>query len=1037
MANKRTKYKNITHIPRQIRFILPNGTKRPFKNSAEAQKFFDENYADTYSMEINSTSDNNGEITLNGGEIPEVVVVGKAPATPTNNSSRLSPFDQFMNVKIGNNREANRRYKDKFYRISDWESLTRTGDAAINPSYWDSETYRNFREGNDLAAAFITTPAALYGLGAAYAVPEIAGAMNLYGAYEGLGRLTSKDGVQKTWNHIKNGEWGDAALSAGGDVFDTVISLPVLNRLRQGAQWLGRGAMGETLNQGINRFSPYYTSKFDWRTGRFTLEPRPGVNVPEGAPVKFGATQELSAPTLALPGGGASNEARAAVGLAEQPAARVSSLGAREVPTYGSMNEVADAIESGVLPTNEEIAAASTSRLGGEPARPLRFYGGEEVGQLPVIVNGRPLPPSTIGDQPNPEYYRMIATHFNRPVEDPNGLAVFPEVTTNPTDIGPNPFASGPITVSENPFEDPLPPAPAEVNNVADFGNAVEDFDRGPYEVETPSPSTTPAQQSPFNDIFNDAGFSRDPDTGYYSDRWGENIFQVNDNGTLQYRPSRYSSVGTSLQQSELEPFLRSLHFGAPFLSGNYQGLDDFMIRAGYFSRGGHRLGASFGNQWEFDYRHPTGSSIPVRVRDTGTAEVPGTLRIRAYGQPPMDISSEGLSREGLYNTIDTYLSNLQGRELTPKQTALIQSQFPIQSTAPNGRISFSLNNSADSPALRYDPLTGHVRIRGRGYNQWDGDITDLTQEALQPKRIPEIITSSSLPQFSAISRGTDWGQILGMGGNYNTQIDFGLERPRPTFNQVVSTLGDAHIESPSNHSANMTVYELGRSPSNNFPYLDLPNSVPIIHTNLVPRFGEATLDWDSKKWAGARMADLGRSAKGVDVASTEVVNPTLSRVVSDISAAQNLSELDKYNLLYEVITRPEQYFPSDGNWQDYSLFSYPENAVKGNSQRRFFTEPSLNFRTDGFNDIGLREGSAAAEGSARSFIDFLNANGFKGNLRDTNDQRLIFEWLQKNAPQFYQTIDNKTFIPFPITTVKKKGGKLVKKKFNGKKARK
>ena len=1011
--------RDITSIKGGIIFHLPDGGTKQFKDSRTAQTWFDQNYGNNnYHLEEHiPTANPQSGTEQNPVQLNEVVVVGKAPKKEETPS--VTPTRRGIDMYIGRNYSPS--FNKHFYGTSDFDALFGKSRVEGVKRAWqrNPQAMQNWTDGGNMAAAFVAAPFALEAGAAAYSVPEIAGALNLYGAYEGLGRLTSDEGVKKTWNHLQNGEWWDATKSAGGDVLDVAMSLPFLNRVRQGSKWLYNGAKGEVVNQAINRFSPNYSSTFNWRTGRFNLTPRPGVNVPEGTPVKFGPTQGLPSPTQSLPGS-----------VSQQPV-RTLSLGAGEASTYGSMNEVADVLEAGVFPTNEEIAAASTSRLGGEPARPLRFYGGEEVGQLPVIVNGRPLPPSTIGDQPNPEYYRMIATHFNRPVEDSNGLAVFPEVTTNPTDIGPNPFASGPITVSENPFEDPLPPAPAEVNNVADFGNAVEDFDWGPYEVETPSPSTTPAQQSPFNDIFNDAGFSRDPDTGYYSDRWGENIFQVNDNGTLQYRPSRYSSVGTSLQQSELEPFLRSLHFGAPFLSGNYQGLDDFMIRAGYFSRGGHRLGASFGNQWEFDYRHPTGSSIPVRVRDTGTAEVPGTLRIRAYGQPPMDISSEGLSREGLYNTIDTYLSNLQGRELTPEQTALIQSQFPIQSTAPNGRIFFSLNNSADSPALRYNPLTGHVIIRGRGYNQWDGDITDLTQEALQPKRIPEIITSSSLPQFSAISRGTDWGQILGIGGNYNTQIDFGLERPRPTFNQVVSTLGGTKIESPSNYSANMTVYELGRSPSNNFPYLDLPNSVPIIHTNLVPRFGEATLDWDSKKWAGARMADLGRSAKGVDVASTEMVNPTLSRVVSDISAAQNLSELDKYNLLYEVITRPEQYFPSGGNWEDYSLFSYPENAVKGNSQRRFFTEPSLNFRTDGFNGIGLREGSAAAGGSARSFIDFLNANGFKDNLHDTNDQRLIFEWLQKNAPQFYQTIDNKTFIPFPITTVKKKGGKLVKKKFN------
>lgn len=82
MANRRTKYKTITHIPGQIRVILPNGTRKTFQNSDDAQAFFDQNYGDGYSMEITSTTDNNGEVAINGGELQEVTVIGKAPDKP-------------------------------------------------------------------------------------------------------------------------------------------------------------------------------------------------------------------------------------------------------------------------------------------------------------------------------------------------------------------------------------------------------------------------------------------------------------------------------------------------------------------------------------------------------------------------------------------------------------------------------------------------------------------------------------------------------------------------------------------------------------------------------------------------------------------------------------------------------------------------------------------------------------------------------------------------------------------------------------------
>ena len=74
---KRTKYQSITHIPGQIRIRLQDGTKKTFKNSTEAQQYFDDNYGDDYSMEIVSQTDNGGEVTINRGELSKVVVTGK------------------------------------------------------------------------------------------------------------------------------------------------------------------------------------------------------------------------------------------------------------------------------------------------------------------------------------------------------------------------------------------------------------------------------------------------------------------------------------------------------------------------------------------------------------------------------------------------------------------------------------------------------------------------------------------------------------------------------------------------------------------------------------------------------------------------------------------------------------------------------------------------------------------------------------------------------------------------------------------------
>ncbi len=74
---KRTKYKSITHIPGYIRIRFQDGTNKTFKNSTEAQQYFDDNYGDGYSMEMVSQTDDGGEVTINGGELPEVVVTGE------------------------------------------------------------------------------------------------------------------------------------------------------------------------------------------------------------------------------------------------------------------------------------------------------------------------------------------------------------------------------------------------------------------------------------------------------------------------------------------------------------------------------------------------------------------------------------------------------------------------------------------------------------------------------------------------------------------------------------------------------------------------------------------------------------------------------------------------------------------------------------------------------------------------------------------------------------------------------------------------
>jgi hypothetical protein len=66
-----------------------------------------------------------------------------------------------------------------------------------------------------------------------YSIPEIAGATNLLMGYEGFNNLASDDGVKKTYNLFKNGDYLEGTKSLGGDIFDVTMSLPFLNRVRR------------------------------------------------------------------------------------------------------------------------------------------------------------------------------------------------------------------------------------------------------------------------------------------------------------------------------------------------------------------------------------------------------------------------------------------------------------------------------------------------------------------------------------------------------------------------------------------------------------------------------------------------------------------------------------------------------------------------------------------------------------------------------------------------------------------------------------
>lgn len=1017
MVTKKTYYKNITHIPGQIVVNLPNGSRRTFKSSTEAQAFFDKNYGDKYSMEIISTQDNKGEITINGGELPEVVVTGKAPAKkPEDDNSRpaFHPSERRgVDKWIGANHSSrfNKAYNRMGMNPLNWPKH-------IPKSYWNSEVHRNVVEGGNIAAGMITAPFALKTMAAAYAVPEIAGAMDLWGAYEGLGRLTSDEGIKKTWNKFSEGDWWGGIKSLGGDALDVAMSLPFLNRVRGITTTTGKGLFNMGMANEFSRLHPTYNFKYNWRTGKFDLTPKPGAAAEATTIAK---TDMLPGQVRELPG---------------SPRA----LGASSNPeTYGSMNEVADALEAGEFPTNRQMPTlGSTEPPMMEPLQPATLQNGEV----------------------NREYYQQLANLRQQPVRTPDGYDVLPvpstgnSVTPRPTsvssfsgaippeNINRNQFVSfeeNPTLFSGNPDFEGLPPAPPELNNAAEAGpvrNAIGEFDWDAYDAANSGTEAASTLPPTVEETFNNLGMSRDPDTGRWSDRWGDNVFNPLEDGSFEFTNSYSPNAQAIVQPDEIEGIINSYRSGTPYLQGTYSTLDDLMVRTGMHIRGRRNmlLGTAGNPAWRLNYDHPSGVSIPINIRDMN-----GTGRVWTIGQDPIEFPMQGQPIESIYNRVNDYMTGIQGHELTPEQTSLITSRFPVDRGSYRGERVFATSSGVNAPTLHYNPFTSSFNIEGRGFNQFSGPISDLTPEIMAPVRAPEVFTSSSqLPPFSAISRGTDWGQVLGIDPAYSSQIDFGLGRSRPTFQQAREALGISGNRNSINHGdASFYLETVSPQFGTGMPLIEIPHEVPNIHLNMTPWGGE--LSGEDKRWVATQMANLSRGAKGADIASTSNVNPTLSRFVSDLSAATNLSDLDKYNILMEVINNPGRMFEQVSNFGDYSPFSWSENALKGQNARRFFTEPAINTRVGGLNSYG-----ATLDNSLKQMLNVSPtystdpATGVRTLVSPspsfdlTPDRiKLVNMWLQQNAPNLYGMPYNQSTVPFPVTTIRKKGGKLVKKKFN------
>lgn len=798
-------------------------------------------------------------------ELQEIVVTAKGSQKPTVNSK---PITRGIDRYIGKN--YSKAFNDAYNKMG---NNPFTWTKWIPSSYWDSETHKNIVDGNNAAAAMTITPFAMY---AAAASPVIGGAMNLWGAYEGGKELLSDNGVKKTYNLLKNGQWWDAAKSAGGDIFDLALTLPVLNRVRQGAQWLGRGIAGETVNEAINSLSPKYNSVFNWRTGKFTLNPKLGITVSEKVSNDLKSLDNWKTPN-----------------------------------NYGLVPEMAGTSEMGMLPTGSRIA--------------------------------------TVGD-------------WTTPARETSSIT------------------------------------PARAVNTT--------------ERAAPQIALTRNTARPINELLTDNSYALN-EVGDWEHRDGSS-FRVSNSGGITFKDWLFPR--TEIKPEDMEAFLHARSARIPYTHGLYNGLQEFMLGNYKVFNNPNRIG---GNMYEFQPISTSGLRVPMEVQENS-----GVLQIGTRGGVPIEFPiTNTTTRQEVYDAIQNYINNIELSNLTPQQENLIQSIFPNEDKfSPRIRGIREFSNS--SGRFTFNPLSNTFSLRGEGYRNVENEpIANLTEESISPIKIPSIyIPGKNLPDLDKTSIGSDWQNIFGTDFNINQLIDFGLWRPRPTLEQAKQAIGGRRIDKGDVH---VTLGYPHPRKTDNFPFIDLPYQVPMADIAMLAKNGEE-LDKTDKMALGRILQAINNGAKGMDITSTFHVNPTVSRNVSDIAAATNLSKIDKYNFLDISLKDPNYFYEDIWDNINYSPHSYLWNASLGNKRSGWLSEPAIRTFVTRLNSIGYKLDNPLKELLLTPQQRKYGASSI--DLTDPEKIKLLLEWTKTNIPALYSRLLNLEYPYFPITTARKKGGKLIKK---------
>ena len=253
MANKKTRYKTITHIPGQIRFTLPDGNIMPFENATKAQQWFNKNYGNGYSMVEYTPTQGDSKHPI---QLQEITVTAQAPKFKSTPSAKTG-----VDMYIGRNYDP--EFNKHYYGMSHLDALL--GKVRVeNMRKADPQVIKNFRDGSNAAAAFFAAPLVAYGAGE-YVLPWIAQNVAPYLSARGWLAATQAAGNTPAWLTPTSATAIDAALAGGTtgvSVSDMIQNGPTVgNVLGTTAGVVGLGAeAAPTIMEGVQAGQKAYNT---------------------------------------------------------------------------------------------------------------------------------------------------------------------------------------------------------------------------------------------------------------------------------------------------------------------------------------------------------------------------------------------------------------------------------------------------------------------------------------------------------------------------------------------------------------------------------------------------------------------------------------------------------------------------------------------------------------------------------------------------------------------------------------------------------